>query len=151
MRLSMGPAMFRLFLVDRAQIVPSSHPAQSRSLLLSQQSSRPRSSAGLVLKLLKPPNSHSTSSLQQTSCQSGACAGLVLKLFIVLLPHLLHYLNIRQGMVALSEVDAGVIQKFFIFQVGPMGALYVYDGSLGLSSGWLQLREGLSLGLNPKR
>ena len=43
----------------------------------------------------------------------------MLKLFIVCLPYLLQYLNTRQGMVARSEVDAGVIQKYFIFQAGP--------------------------------
>ena len=43
-------------------------------------------------------------------------AGLVLKLFIFLLPYLLWWMNLKQGMVAASLVDAGVIQKFYIFQ-----------------------------------
>ena len=44
-------------------------------------------------------------------------AGIVLKLFVFLLPFLLWWMNVKQGMVAASLVDAGVIQKFFIFQV----------------------------------
>ncbi|KAK9804434.1 hypothetical protein WJX72_012500 [[Myrmecia] bisecta] len=43
--------------------------------------------------------------------------GLVLKIFLLLLPMLLVFMNRRQGMNSLSKIDFGVVHKFFIFQV----------------------------------
>ena len=44
-------------------------------------------------------------------------AGLVLKIFLAILPTLLAFMNKKQGMVSKSEVDFGVTTKYFIFQV----------------------------------
>ena len=67
----------------------------------------------------------------------------MLKLFIVCLPYLLHYLNVRQGMVALSEVDAGVIQKYFIFQASlSCKALTMVPCVLGCKQDQAGLRGG---------
>ena len=44
-------------------------------------------------------------------------AGLVLKIFLALLPMLLTFMNKRAGMQSLAEIDYGVFQKYFIFQV----------------------------------
>ena len=43
-------------------------------------------------------------------------AGLVLKIFLALLPMLLTFMNKRAGMQSLAEIDFGVFQKYFIFQ-----------------------------------
>lgn len=45
-------------------------------------------------------------------------AGLVLKIFLALLPMLLTFMNKRAGMQSLAEIDYGVMTKYFIFQVG---------------------------------
>ena len=45
------------------------------------------------------------------------CAALVLKIFLALLPALLAFMNKKQGMIAASKVDFGVVRKYFIFQV----------------------------------
>ncbi len=44
-------------------------------------------------------------------------AGLVLKIFLALLPMLLTFMNKRAGMQSLAEIDYGVFVKYFIFQV----------------------------------
>jgi len=45
-------------------------------------------------------------------------AGLVLKIFLALLPILLTFMNKRAGMQSLAQIDYGVMVKYFIFQVG---------------------------------
>lgn len=50
--------------------------------------------------------------------------GLVLKIFLALLPALLQFMNKLQGMVSESQIDFGVSKKYFIFQV-----LTVFFGS----------------------
>lgn len=42
--------------------------------------------------------------------------GLVLTIFLALLPILLTFMNKRAGMQSKAEIDFGVFQKFFIFQ-----------------------------------
>ena len=42
--------------------------------------------------------------------------GLVLVIFLALLPMLLTFMNKRAGMQSKAEIDFGVFQKFFIFQ-----------------------------------
>lgn len=42
--------------------------------------------------------------------------GLVLTIFLALLPMLLTFMNKRAGMQSKAEIDFGVFQKFFIFQ-----------------------------------
>jgi hypothetical protein len=44
-------------------------------------------------------------------------AGLVLKIFLILLPKILSVMNHFAGMVSISQVDFGVVEKFFIFQL----------------------------------
>ena len=52
-----------------------------------------------------------------TACDQTYCnAGLVLKIFLALLPMLLTFMNKRAGMQSLAEIDYGVFQKYFIFQ-----------------------------------
>lgn len=51
-------------------------------------------------------------------------AALVLKIFLALLPTLLAFMNKKQGMIAASKVDFGVVRKYFIFQVC---SLFVMD------------------------
>lgn len=48
---------------------------------------------------------------------ASATAGLVLKIFLALLPLLLTFMNKKAGMQSLAEIDYGVFTKFFIFQV----------------------------------
>lgn len=47
----------------------------------------------------------------------GLLPGLVLKIFIVLLPPLLRALNMHAGWVSNSEVDFSVVEMLFLFQV----------------------------------
>ena len=47
----------------------------------------------------------------------NACAGLVLKVFLALLPWLLSIMGRLQGLHSLSSLDFSVISKFYIFQV----------------------------------
>jgi Calcium-dependent channel, 7TM region, putative phosphate len=47
----------------------------------------------------------------------SATVGLVLKIFLALLPMLLTFMNKKAGMQSLAEIDYGVFTKFFIFQV----------------------------------
>ncbi|KAK9811621.1 hypothetical protein WJX72_007134 [[Myrmecia] bisecta] len=42
---------------------------------------------------------------------------LVLRIFLAILPLLLAFMNRRQGMISESQVDFGVVRKYFIFQV----------------------------------
>ena len=58
----------------------------------------------------------------QLSCDDceASLAGLVLKIFLAILPTLLAFMNRRQGMVSQSAVDFGVTTKYFIFQVRPI-------------------------------
>ncbi len=44
-------------------------------------------------------------------------AGLILKIFLALLPLLLAFMNKLAGMQSLAEIDYGVMVKYFIFQV----------------------------------
>ena len=44
-------------------------------------------------------------------------AGLVLKVFLALLPKLLAFMNTKQGISSHSGNDFGVVKKYFIFQV----------------------------------
>lgn len=46
-----------------------------------------------------------------------AAPGLILKLFVNLLLMLIKFMNELEGMVSMSQVDFGVITKFFLFQV----------------------------------
>jgi hypothetical protein len=52
---------------------------------------------------------------------TGGCpvraAGLVLKIFLILLPTILAIMNRFAGMVSISQVDFGVVEKYFIFQL----------------------------------
>ena len=41
---------------------------------------------------------------------------LALKLFLAFLPSLLKHMNRAQGMISLSEIDFGVVRKYFVFQ-----------------------------------
>ena len=43
-------------------------------------------------------------------------SGLVLLIFLALLPMLLTFMNKRAGMQSKAEIDFGVFQKYFIFQ-----------------------------------
>jgi Calcium-dependent channel, 7TM region, putative phosphate len=43
--------------------------------------------------------------------------GLVLKVFLAVLPMLLTFMNKKAGMQSLAEIDYGVFTKYFIFQV----------------------------------
>jgi hypothetical protein len=44
-------------------------------------------------------------------------AGLVLKVFLIILPAILAIMNRFAGMVSVSQVDFGVVEKYYIFQL----------------------------------
>ena len=46
-----------------------------------------------------------------------ACAGLVLKVFLALLPYLLSLMGRVQGLHSISSLDFSVVSKFYVFQV----------------------------------
>jgi len=62
--------------------------------------------------------------------------GLVLKIFLALLPMLLTFMNKRAGMQSLAEIDYGVMTKYFIFQV-----LTVWLGTMVVGSFLSQLNQ----------
>lgn len=43
---------------------------------------------------------------------------VILRIFLALLPNLLAFMSHVQGMTSLSQIDFGVMRKYFIFQVG---------------------------------
>ena len=49
-------------------------------------------------------------------CVCAPPPGLVLLIFLAVLPMLLAFMNKRAGMQSKAEIDFGVFQKFFIFQ-----------------------------------
>ena len=42
---------------------------------------------------------------------------VILRIFLALLPNLLGFMSHVQGMTSLSQIDFGVMRKYFIFQV----------------------------------
>ena len=44
---------------------------------------------------------------------------VILRIFLALLPNLLAFMSHVQGMTSLSQIDFGVMRKYFIFQVSP--------------------------------
>ena len=44
---------------------------------------------------------------------------VILRIFLALLPNLLAFMSHLQGMTSLSQIDFGVMRKYFIFQVSP--------------------------------
>lgn len=42
---------------------------------------------------------------------------VILRIFLALLPNLLAFMSHVQGMTSLSQIDFGVMRKYFIFQV----------------------------------
>ena len=54
---------------------------------------------------------------QSATSNTELCVGLVLKVFLALLPWLLSILGRVQGLHSQSSIDFSVISKFYIFQV----------------------------------
>ena len=54
---------------------------------------------------------------QISTSEKELCVGLVLKVFLALLPWLLSILGRIQGLHSQSSIDFSVISKFYIFQV----------------------------------
>ena len=50
---------------------------------------------------------------------------VILRIFLALLPGLLSFMSHVQGMTSLSQIDFGVMRKYFIFQVGPKSVCMV--------------------------
>lgn len=44
---------------------------------------------------------------------------VILRIFLALLPNLLAFMSHVQGMTSLSQIDFGVMRKYFIFQASP--------------------------------
>lgn len=65
--------------------------------------------------------------------------GLVLKIFLALLPLILKIMNKKAGMQSLAEIDYGVFTKFFIFQV-----ITVFFGSFVVGSFFSQFNQWVS-------
>lgn len=69
----------------------------------------------------------------------GILPNLVLKIFLAILPSLLHFMNKVQGLYALSTIDLETTRKYFIFQVI---TVFFFSFMIGSSLGQLdQLRE----------
>jgi hypothetical protein len=62
--------------------------------------------------------------------------GLVLKIFLAVLPMILAAMAKRAGAVSLSEVDFSVVQHFFLFQL-----VIVFFGTVIASSFFSQAQE----------
>ena len=52
---------------------------------------------------------------------TGILPGIMLLVFLALLPTILEFFCIGSGFMSKSEVDFGVITRFYIFQVGRWG------------------------------
>ena len=45
---------------------------------------------------------------------------VILRIFLALLPNLLAFMSHVQGMTSLSQIDFGVMRKYFIFQASSL-------------------------------
>ena len=61
-------------------------------------------------------------------------AGLVLKIFLAILPMILAFMGRLQGLTSRSSVDFSVITKYFVFQVSHI-TLYYCSSLLDISTG----------------
>lgn len=62
--------------------------------------------------------------------------GLVLTIFLALVPMILTFMNKRAGMQSLAEIDFGVFQKFFLFQI-----IVVFFGTFIVGSFFSQFNQ----------
>jgi Calcium-dependent channel, 7TM region, putative phosphate len=53
--------------------------------------------------------------------------GLVLRVFLLILPSLLAFMNSFQGFISLSQIDFNVVRKFFIFQVTRPSSMHAFS------------------------
>ncbi|KAI8468680.1 MAG: hypothetical protein J3K34DRAFT_426590 [Monoraphidium minutum] len=70
-----------------------------------------------------------------TQVLQGIMPSLVLKIFLAILPMILNKMNRYAGMVSVSQVDFGTVNKFFIFQVF---ALFIFTFITGSALSQIQ-------------